>query len=290
MGWPACGGNLLSERHTLRLTAVRMVLLEKIVWNKAPGNCVLISAMKKFIIVLLLFITACQSATPTPVAATPVPTETPSPSPVPPTETPSLTPTPEPTSTPFPMFFTDEFDSSSTAWTMLQAGNEITPNIAVENSRLLVQMDAPYTWVYSPYGPQEYGDVRIDTKFVNNALSPASAGLICRYSDTDGWLEYNVTSDGTYNLLYGKWLSSGVADYLPIVDGSSNAVPQSGTEMQIGLICSGTTASLLINDTVIRNADVSRYELANGKVGLAASSYENTPVILSFDWFKVSEP
>ena len=188
------------------------------------------------------------------------------------------------------MFFTDEFDSSSAVWTISQAGNESAPNINVENSRLLIQTDSPYTWVYSLYDPQEYGDVRIDTKFVNSALSPASAGLVCRYNETDGWLEYNVTSDGTYNLLFGKWLSSGVADYLPIVDGSSNAIPQSGAELQIGLVCSGTTASLLINDTVIRNADVSRFELAGGQVGLTAASYENIPVIVSFDWFKVSGP
>jgi hypothetical protein len=260
-----------------------------IIWNNPPGICVLIGAMKKLIIGLLLFITACQSATPTPVA-TPSLTQTPSPSPVPPTNTPSPTFTPEPTVTPYPMFFTDEFDSSPAAWTTLQAGSDATPNIAAQDSRLTMQTDSPYTWAYSLYEPQEYGDVRIDTKFVNNALSPASAGLICRYSDTDGWLEYNVTTDGTYNLLYGKWLSSGVADYQPIVNGSANAIPQSGMELQIGLICSGTTASLLINDTIIRNADVSRFELTSGKVGLAASSYENTPVIVSFDWFKVSEP
>lgn len=246
--------------------------------------------MKKLIIGLLLFMTACQSATPAPVAATPAPTETPSPSLVPSTDTPSPTSTLQPTATPFPMFFTDEFDSSSAAWTMLQAGNDAAPNITTENSRLLIQTDSPYTWVYSLYGVQEYGDVRIDTNFINSAMSPASAGLVCRYSEADGWLEYNVTSDGTYNLLYGKWLSSGVADYLPIVDGFSKAIPQSGMELQIGLLCSGTTASLLINDTVIRNADVSRYELAGGKAGLTASSYENTPVIVSFDWFKVSEP
>jgi hypothetical protein len=261
-----------------------------IAWNNLPGNCVLIGAMKKLIIALLLFITACQSATPTPVAATPVPSEKPSPSPVPPTDTPSPTATLEPTATPFPMFFTDEFDSTSTAWTMLHAGSDAVPNVTSENSRLIIQTDIPYAWVYSIYTPQEYGDVRVDTKFVNNALSPASAGLICRYSETDGWLEYNVTTDGTYNLLYGKWLSSGVADYQPIVDGSSNAIPQSGVDLQIGLICTGTTASLLINDTIVRNADVSRFGLATGKVGLAASSYENAPVIVSFDWLKVSQP
>jgi hypothetical protein len=36
--------------------------------------------------------------------------------------------------------------------------------------------------------------------------------------------------------------------------------------------------------------DVSRYELLEGKIGLTASSFENTPVIAAFDWVKISEP
>ena len=245
--------------------------------------------MKKLLIALLLFVSACQSATPTPVAPI-LPTSTPAPTMVLATETPAPTFTPEPTPTPLARFFTTEFDDPAlTGWVILQGGNEAVPNMTVGDSHLLLQMDAPYTWMYSLYGPEDYDTVRVDTKFVNNAMSPASAGLICRYSEADGWFEYNVTSDGTYNVLYGKWLSTGVADYLPLSNGSSNAIVQSGAEQQIGLICSGTTLSLLINDTIIRNVDVSRYALGAGKVGVTASSYENTPVVVSFDWFKVSE-
>jgi hypothetical protein len=47
---------------------------------------------------------------------------------------------------------------------------------------------------------------------------------------------------------------------------------------------------LLIDQTIIRSVDVSRFELAGGKVGVNASSFENTPVIAAFDWVKVSEP
>jgi hypothetical protein len=173
---------------------------------------------------------------------------------------------------------------------ILQAGNEAVPNISVENSRLLVQMDAPYTWVYSLYGPEDYDNVRVDTKFINNAMSPASAGLVCRYSETDGWFEYNVSTDGTYNVLYGEWLASGIAEYMPIADGSSSAIQQSGTEQQIGLICNGATLTLLIGETIIRNVDVSRFELVAGKVGTTAASYENVPVIVSFDSVTVREP
>ena len=245
--------------------------------------------MKKLLIGCLILLTACQPATPTSSASL-FPTETPLPTPVPVTDTPAPTPTLEPTPTPFPQFFTNEFDSSLTGWVILQAGNDSAPNIKNENSRLILQMDSPYTWVYALYGAQDYDNVRVDTKFVNNALSPASIGLICQYSETDGWFEYNVSTDGTYNVLYGKWLSNGIADYLPVLDGSSNAIQQSGAEQQIGLICTEATLTLLIDENIIRSADVSRYELEGGKVGVTASSFENTPVIASFDWVKVGQP
>src|SRR5215211_3773212 len=242
---------------------------------------------KSFLLGCLILLVACQpAATPT-ASASFFPTATALPTPVAVTETLAPTPTLEPTPTPFPQFFTDEFDALQAGWVILQAGNDSIPNITNESSRLTLEMDSPYTWVYALYGAQDYASVRVDTKFVNNALSPASSGLICNYSETDGWFEYNVTTDGTYNLLYGKWLSNGIADYLPILDGSSNAIQQSGVEQQISLLCNGATLTLLIDDSVIRNADVSRFALPAGKVGLTASSYENTPVIASFDWVKV---
>ena len=247
--------------------------------------------MKKLLLGCLLLITACQPATPTPAPSL-FPTETPLPTLVPATSTPEPTAsqTLEPSPTALPRLFTNEFDSSLAGWVILQAGNEAVPNIKTENSNLILQMDSPYTWVYALYGAQDYDDIRIDARFTNQAGSPASIGLICRYSETDGWLEYNVSSDGTYNVLYGQWLANGIADYLPVLSASSNAIQPSGASQEIGLVCSGTTLSLFIDQTLIRNVDVSRFELAGGKVGVTASSFENTPVIAAFDWVKVGEP
>jgi len=245
--------------------------------------------MKKLLIGCFLLLTACQPATSTPVAPL-FPTATLPPTPIPATGTPQPTPTPEPTGTPFPRLFTDEFDASLAGWVILQAGNDAVPNIKTEASKLSLQMDSPYTWVYAIYGAQDYGDIRIDAQFTNQAGSPAAIGLICRYSEADGWFEYNVLSDGTYNLLYGQWLANGIADYLPVTDGPSNLIQPSGTLQEVGLVCSGTTLSLFINQTLIRRVDVSRYELTDGKAGLTASSFENTPVIAAFDWVKISEP
>ena len=266
--------------------------MNSIAWNKAPGNCVLITAMKIFILgCLFILISACQPATPTLVLA-PTTTLPASPTTIPVTNTPQPTPTqtPELTSTPFPRFFTDEFDGSLDAWTLLQAGSDAIPTIKTENSNFILQLDAPFMWAYAISGAHEYENIRVDASFTNQAGSPASIGLLCRYSETEGWFEYNVSTDGTYNVLYGQWLADGIADYLPILSASSNAIQPSGTAQEIGLLCSGTVLSLFIDQNLIRNVEVSQYELTGGKIGITASSFENTPVIAAFGWVRVSEP
>jgi hypothetical protein len=263
-----------------------------IAWNKAPGNYVLMSAMKNLLLGWIFLLAACQRTTPTPVAI-PSPTSIPvtqTPTLVPVTDTPAPTPTIEFTPTPLPRLFTNEFDAPLAGWTILQTGNDTAPQVNTANSNLLLQMDSPFTWVYAVYDPQTYDNIRIDVRFANQAGSPASIGLICRYSETEGWLEYNVSPDGTYNVLYGQWLANGIADYLPVLSSASRAIQPSGAVQELGLICSGTTLSLLIDQTIIRNVDVSRFELTGGKVGLTVSSFENTPVIAAFDWIRVSEP
>ena len=252
--------------------------------------------MKKILIIgLLLLTSACQQATPTPEPLL-VPTNTLLPTPVPasPTPEPTLTPeptsTPEPIPTPLPRFFTNHFDASLAGWVILQAGNETIPNITTKNNTLRFEMDTPFTWLYALYAPEDYTDVHIETEFVNSALTPASVGLICRYSETDGWFEYNVSTDGTYNVLLGQWLDTGIASYLPVIDGLSKEIKQSGEIQSIGMTCFGTNIYLSINGNNVRNVDVSSYRLAAGKVGLAASSYENVPVIAVFNFVTVSEP
>ena len=173
--------------------------------------------MKKFLLIgCLILITACQPATSTPA---PFPSSTAtlpaSQTPIPVTNTPEPTATFELSPTPFPRFFTDEFDSPLAGWVILQAGSESVPNTKTENSNLILQMDSPFSWLYAIYTAQDYANVRIDAQFTNQAGSPSSTGLICRYSEEDGWFEYNVSTDGSYNLLYGSWLAVGIADFMP---------------------------------------------------------------------------
>jgi len=246
--------------------------------------------MKKLLLLgFLLLPSACQPATSTPAPLL-FPTSTLQPTPIPATASHQPSSTPAPSSTPFPRFFIEQFDSSLAGWVILQAGNDSVPNVKSEKSNLSLQMDSPYTWLYALYGAQDYSNIHIDAQFTNRALTPSSAGLMCRYSDADGWFEYNVSTDGTYNVLYGRWLSVGIAEYLPISDGTSNKIQPSGSTQTVGLTCSDSTLWLYINDTLIRKVDVSRYEPTEGKIGLAASSFENTPIVIGFDSVTLSEP
>lgn len=249
--------------------------------------------MRKLLIGCLILIAACQTGVQATVTEAPVSSTATLPAsqtPIPATFAPQPTPTLELSPTPLPRFFTHEFDGSLAGWLILQAGSDAVPNIETENSSLILHMDSAYNWVYVLYGPYDYADVQIHAQFENRAGSPSSIGLICRYSEADGWFEYNIATDGTYNVLYGRWLADEIADYLPIMSGSSNAIGVSGTPQEVGLTCSGTILGLYINQQNIRNVDVSRYQLLAGKLGVTASSFENTPVVAAFDWVKVSEP
>ena len=252
--------------------------------------------MKKLLLFTLLFLTsACssfsmnQAATSTP-ESTPAPTETPPPTPIPATNIPEPTPTLEPSPTPLPRFFTTQFDSTLAGWVILQAGNETIPNVTATDGKLTMQMDSPYTWLYALYAPQTYTDIYIETSFSNNASTPTSIGLVCRYTEENGWFEYNVSTDGTYNVLIGKWLATGIADYTPVTDGSLSETITTGQAQKIGFTCLGSTLQLYFNDTLIRNMDVSQYGLSEGQAGLAASSFENAPVSVVFDSVSINEP
>ena len=249
--------------------------------------------MKKILLFgCLILLTACQTATasPTPAASffstqTPIP-----PTPVPATVTPEPTFTPEPSPTPFPRFFTDGFDASLAGWVVLQAGNDAVPNIARGDSRLTLQMDLPHTWLYVLFGAQDYTDVQVNTAFQFRTGTDSSVGLICRYSEEKGWIEFNVSSDGNYNVLYGTWLDTGIANYLPVVDGQSEYLKLDNSPQEIGLTCQGSVIFLYINGKLFRNVDVSRFEVVEGKVGVAAASFENIPAVISLDRVTVGEP
>ena len=246
--------------------------------------------MKKlFLIGCLTLLVACQSATATPQALeTPTPiaaTQTPLPTA---TATMTFTPAPTLTPTPVPLFFTEEFNTDLGAWTSFQTGGAEAPTVSLENELLRIDFPTPNNWFYAIHNAHEYSGVSVSAKF--SGTPTGSLGVICDYSETKGWYEFNLASDGTYSVLFGQLLAQGVAQYLPIATETSEYLQPGNLNYEIGLTCQENTLLLFINGKLFRTLDVTRYGLTEGKVGITASSFDEIPMIATFDWAKVSEP
>jgi hypothetical protein len=233
----------------------------------------------------IIFLTACRTSAP--VAELSTPTTAPPTPPAPATATLTFTPVPTFTPTPIPMYFTEEFNSDLSAWSSFQTGGANLPVVNLENDALRIDFSSPDTWYYAVYNAHEYSNVSISA---NIAGTSGSAGLICNYSETNGWYEFNIASDGTYNILFGQLLAEGIAQYTPIASGNTVSLVPGSLNNEIGLTCGDNTLLLIINGKLLRKMDVTNFGLIEGKVGVTASSYNETPVTILLNWVKVGAP
>ena len=176
-------------------------------------------------------------------------------------------------------------------WSMVYAsGDSGQVEILNENDSLAFELYSPVTWIYVIYGPFNYESVHIETRVESRGSAVNSIGLVCHYDEQKGWYEFNISNDGTYNVLYGQWLADGISSYAHILNDISERIATGTAINEIGLDCYSDFLQLYINNKIIRKLNVEHIGLNSGKVGLSLGSFEEPPVILSFDWVKVSEP
>ncbi len=252
------------------------------------GGRYTLNTMKRYLIFALLFLYACQAL---PVV-TPIPTVASTrslPSPVPASATPTQIPSPTRTATPPPLTFTEEFDAIPAYWSTLYAsGQSGRAEVLERDGTLVYQLYQANTWVYALFGANEYQAVRLQTRFENQASELNYVGLLCSYDEQAGWFEFNLSSDGSYNLLFGQWIAPDMARYIPILNDTSEYIFTGRETNEMSLECFENTVQLYINDKLIRKMDVARFERIGGKIGLAVASFEDLPVIAAFDWVRVS--
>jgi hypothetical protein len=231
----------------------------------------------------ILFLTACS-------AATPIPTQVELPSTTTPTVTVPATATMAPlaTATPLPLFFTEEFATDLGAWASFQTGGAESPTVNLENNFLRIDFSSPNTWYYAIRNAPEYSDVSVSAKILGTPSG--SIGVVCDYSESNGWYEFNLASDGTYSALFGQWLAQGIAQYTLIAGDSTEYLKPGKLDYEIGITCQENILLLHINGKLFRKLDVTRYGLTKGRIGINASSFEEAPAIVTFDWVKVDKP
>jgi hypothetical protein len=208
------------------------------------------------------------------------------------TATPSAAPTrvrPTLTPTPGPRAFTEDFRSNPPYWSYLQVDNGQVFNApSVQDGFLVFDLAAPDQWAYAIYSGHDYWDVTVKAQAQYRTPGDGAVGLVCRYDLMKGWYELDVYADRTYALLYGQWLTNGVARYTPLYQGESEKIQSDANE--IGLQCDGNVLTPIINGTALRAWPELKFGLIMGKAGLAVSSFADAPFTVGFDWAKVGEP
>jgi len=247
--------------------------------------------LRRVSIALLALLTACQAESVGTATRSPqLPTSPPKPLTIQPTDYPSPTPAPTATASPAPppRVFTEEFAGLLPYWSVAQVDNGLPAEAPrLEAGWLVFDLPAPNQWVYALYSGAEYANVFLEAQ-AESRLGAGAMGLVCRYRETQGWYEFNLYLDQTYVLLFGQWRAPGIAYYTPLYRGQSEKIRSDVN--QLGLACEGNVLTPWINGVQMRRWEERRFGLSAGRIGLSGASFEDAPLLIAYDWLRVSEP
>ncbi|HSF80454.1 MAG TPA: S1C family serine protease, partial [Anaerolineales bacterium] len=183
-------------------------------------------------------------------------------------------------------YYYTEFDGDLGSWVYyLTRGEEQDFTANTSNSRMRVEIDDTYTYVYFMYDEYEYTDTWIDTTAENLGRNNNNVSLICRESDL-GWYEFNIANNGEYWIY---WYDDVTEDgYVELWHGGSTLIKMGKDINEYTAYCVGDTLSLWINGVEVKT--LTNKNLKSGRAGLSVSSFNVTPIIVEFDYFAVGVP
>lgn len=187
-------------------------------------------------------------------------------------------------------FFTEEFDTGNDNWSYFITKNDAAADDSgsapyTENGLLVFDLGKNLN-VYALYEPYTYDNVRIDVRVNNRGTNNNNINLICRYSD-EGWYEVSVANNG----LYWFWAYDGAKNnYAKIADGGSNKIKSGKETNDYTLVCNDRNLTLYINGAETRTYTDNQYVFRQGQIGVGASSFNDLPVKVEFDYVQISPP
>jgi len=204
------------------------------------------------------------------------------------------TPTSQPTQTlELPRFYTEEFNNPLVRWfDFMTYGDSRMVDEEVDLGNLSVSLNPledKYAWYYLINNTFTYSDVKVETVVTNQGNNSNGISLICRYSDV-GWYETVFSSSGTYTVYAVDNQGLVNQGYNRIGNGGSALINQGLKTNVYAMECRENQLILFINNEEVNRVVDRRFELAEGKIGLAVSATKNLPVNVDFESFTVSEP
>ena len=266
-----------------------------------------IKTLKPFVflvVVIAMVSLACLGGSEEPAPEPPPPAEEPA-EPEPAEPEPAEPPAPEPTEPPqaeAQEFFTEEFEGGNENWSYFVVdGSKNVPEFAddaigknsslfTEDGLLIFDLNDEYQWVYAFYDPYEYMNVSMEVVAENRGVNDNNISLICRYTENEGWYEFNIANNGLYWIYHAIVNPEGRVVYSKLADGGSNKVKQGKEINTYAITCEDRTLTLYINGIEHRQLDDNRFVLRNGQVGVSISSFRLLPARVEIHSVTISEP
>jgi len=199
-------------------------------------------------------------------------------------------------------FFTEEFDGGNENWSFFVvdgsknvpefAGDKLEDNSSLytEDGLLVFDLNDKYQWVYAFYDPYEYKNVSLEVVAENRGINNNNVSLICRYTEDEGWYEFNIANNGLYWIYHAIVNPEGRVVYSKLADGGSNKVKQGKEVNTYAITCEDRTLTMWINGTETRQLDDNNFVLRGGQVGVSVSSFDLLPIKVEFESIDISEP
>jgi hypothetical protein len=193
-------------------------------------------------------------------------------------------------STDAPDYFTEEFDGDISNWTYFTSKNDVKADDsgvvpATDNGFLVLDLPKNLN-VYVMYDPYTYTNVRVDARVENRGTNNNNINLVCR-SSKEGWYEVAIANNGLYWMLAYDGVKGA---YAQLANGGSNKIKAGKEVNEYTLICNDRNIILQINGFDTKSYTDNQYVFRDGQIGIGASSFNDIPVKVEYDWVKISEP
>ena len=181
------------------------------------------------------------------------------------------------------ILFEDDFSNPNSGWDRPNSDDVITD---YEGGQYHIQINRPDFFVFTnPY--RTFNDVRVEVKAgLVSGNTDNNFGVICRFVDSNDFYAGLISSDGFYGIFKVK---GGEYNLLGMESMGSSAVIKGGSEINlIRLDCIGNNIELFVNGVQIDMRQDT--EFTAGDVGLIAGAYRNAGTHIAFDNFIVYKP
>lgn len=199
----------------------------------------------------------------------------------------TLTPSPSPT--PIPKFFINEWDKNTNNWSWFSTGGDDNLwDVYNEADVLVFTLLGKDTNAYFVYEGWDYDKVMISTQVEVRTETKSSTVIVCNYSESIGWYEFNIGTNGLWEVRLHD--TQGKTGYLSLQSGGSLAIQTGKGTNEYTATCDGNHLSLSINGSEVLDYTDPIKKFQRGKIGLGVFSYSQVPVLVESAWVKVSQP